>query len=85
MILGVEFACEVAYPVGEAYSNGMIQIFGNVTGILFSYFLPMLLKKTSKPRSILLMGIVLLLSTICFILLLFMKKTLNRTEAELKV
>jgi len=24
IILGVEFACEVAYPVGEAYSNGMI-------------------------------------------------------------
>ena len=36
LTIGVELACEIGYPVGEAYSNGMIQIFGNITGIAFT-------------------------------------------------
>jgi len=40
LTVDLEFACEAGYPVGEAYSNGMIQIFGNLTGLLAIYYLP---------------------------------------------
>jgi hypothetical protein len=35
LTVGIELSCEIGYPVGEAYSNGMIQIFGNILGIGF--------------------------------------------------
>ena len=42
-VLGIEFACEVGFPVGESYSNGMIQISGAVLAFLATFLAPMLL------------------------------------------
>jgi len=78
LTIGIEFACEVGFPVGEAYSNGMIQIVGNIITIVFSTFLPSLLEKGNKTRSYILLGIVWGLMAISFMFVLVMKEQLNR-------
>ena len=46
LTLGIEFACEVGFPVGESYSNGMIQIIGNILTITFVVLLSTILDNT---------------------------------------
>jgi len=46
LTIGIELACEVAFPVGESYANGIIQMTGNVTGIVLTLYLPMILDGT---------------------------------------
>jgi len=82
LTIGVELASEIGYPVGEAYSNGMIQIFGNITGVLFSEFIPMLLVKNNEGRTYITLLIVFIISGIGFVCLIIMKEKLNRAESE---
>jgi hypothetical protein len=81
LTVDLEFACEVAYPVGEAYSNGMIQIFGNLTGTLAIFFMPKMLNKTKAGSNYLMLSVILI-SFISLLLILPMKETLNRSKAE---
>ena len=78
LTIGIEFACEVGFPVGEAYSNGMIQIVGNIITICFTTFLPNLLEEGNETRSYYLIGIVWGLMFISFIFVIVMKEQLNR-------
>jgi hypothetical protein len=82
LTIGIELACEVGFPVGEAYSNGFIQIVGNVLGIVFSVGLPLILDSKLESRSYYLIFIIIGLTLIGLIALLAMTETLNRSIFE---
>ena len=82
--IGIEYACEVGFPVGEAYSNGMINISGNLLSIGFTVLIPMILDEKLKSRSYYVYLLIEVLVFLCFICICLMEEKLNRINYEKK-
>jgi len=77
LTMGIELACEIGYPVGEAYSNGMIQIFGNINGIILMITSSLILDK-QKMQSYEILIIIGSIIGLGLILIVLMKEILKR-------
>ncbi|XP_066912880.1 heme transporter FLVCR2-like [Clytia hemisphaerica] len=78
-VVGIEYTAEVTYPISEGLSSAIILLLGNLYGFLMVLFFGSWIEKGHLGFAT---YFVIGVYAVCFILVCFLRQTLNRHDAE---
>ena len=82
--IGMEFACEITFPVGEAMSDGFLMTAGQVAGIIFTVMSSQLLDEmeNQKKAAWISMGTQIAYVVVGTVAIFFVKEDLKRLRND---